>query len=322
MAGFPAITGALLPSFCYEMALFVRRRREARLKETNPNDTLIILILSYVVLHSISAHKEIRFILPILPLVCILSGSNIHDFITRNSKGIGERGFDSQRIYFRKSSYIICFLLVLNFPHLYFLSSIHQRASIEVNRKIANQIESLMKSGADPNQVFHIHYLMGCHSTPLYSHLHVPMNMSDGTRKASRIKAWTLDCSPDCRLDARTNCESDEFIFNPSTFMERSYFATNQCVSHSENVDSHFCNDAKESPHFLILSEDSRDFENLRKLARALGMIESEKIPHQIKHIQIAKSHKESTINQLLGGNILDISFNHYYLYIREDFLA
>jgi len=313
MAGFPAITGALAPSFCSELIFFVQRRRKSWLQVLSPNDTLIILILSYVVLHSISAHKEFRFLLPILPFVCIISGINLNSFTTRD-----EKKFDSRRPYFRKMFFIISFLLALNFPHLYFLSSVHQRASIDINRQIADRIGHAIKtSWADSDQVFYVHYLMSCHSTPLYSHLHVPVNMSDGTKRASSIMAWTLDCSPECRKDSTISCESDEFLNNPSRFMERSYFSANQ---ECDKRDSSFCTVTKETPHFLVISEDSQDFENLRKRARALGMIESEKIRQQIKHIRIR--HKERIIHDFFVGNILEITFNHYYLYIRQDLPA
>ena len=34
-----------------------------------------------MILHSISSHKEFRFILPILPLVCVLAGNGFHKFL-------------------------------------------------------------------------------------------------------------------------------------------------------------------------------------------------------------------------------------------------
>ena len=64
-------------------------------------------------------------------------------------------------------------------------------------------------------QDYTIHYLMGCHSTPLSSHLHTP-NI--------KFETWTLDCSPQCRADPKHDCESDRFLKDPVKFVEDEYF--------------------------------------------------------------------------------------------------
>jgi hypothetical protein len=77
-----------------------------------------------------------------------------------------------------------------------------------VNHKIVQLVEH------EP-QTYTIHYLMGCHSTPLLSHLHTP---------PVKFETWTLDCSPECRSSPKIEYESDSFSKEPGTFVEKTYF--------------------------------------------------------------------------------------------------
>jgi hypothetical protein len=144
------------------------------------------------VAHSYSEHKEFRFLLPLLPLFCLLAGQRIRDLTmsTRHGRLLRITG------------------VMLNCAAVTYLGLIHQRAPIDVNRQIVQLVKH------EP-QTYTIHYLMGCHSTPLLSHLHNP---------PIKFDTWTLDCSPECRSNPDVECQSEIFSKDPGNFMEETYF--------------------------------------------------------------------------------------------------
>ena len=104
---------------------------------------------------------------------------------------------------------------------------------------------------------------MNCHSTPLYSHLHIPIQqveISASTKSAETIKntmdtltgvttpviqrmkllvnAWTLDCSPKCRSSLMIECESDAFHKNPMKFMKQTYLISPSAPITEEDDDT------------------------------------------------------------------------------------
>lgn len=167
-------------------------------KWSNGERNLWILCLCYAIIHSVSEHKEFRFMLPILPMFCLIAGKKMRDLIWRRSQ--------------RKPLMIT--VAVINLLVFLFLGTVHQRGVIDVNRKIVELVKR------EP-QTYTVHYLLGCHSTPLMSHLHNP---------PIRFETWTLDCSPECRSDPKIQCESDSFAENPEKFAEATYFQEGSCV--------------------------------------------------------------------------------------------
>ena len=145
-----------------------------------------------MVAHSFSAHKEFRFLLPILPLFCLLCGNHIQDYAALS----------------RGKTKLLVVAGLANFAAVLYLGLLHQRAPIDVNQYIIQLVKH------EP-QTYSVHYLMGCHSTPLLSHLHNPPVV---------IKPWALDCSPSCRADPKVECESDRFLRDPEAFVEDAYF--------------------------------------------------------------------------------------------------
>ena len=89
-AGIPAIYGIVLPFFLWEVAMlskeasaniiFQNRTIEDKLNATTQmtiHYSVFSASLLHILLHSFSEHKEFRFLLPILPLVCIMAGHAI-----------------------------------------------------------------------------------------------------------------------------------------------------------------------------------------------------------------------------------------------------
>ena len=176
--GLPVVTGLLVLTDLFSSWTFCRRN-------------LLIICICYIAVHSYSEHKEFRFLLPLLPLFCLLSGEKL--------KKLGKTG---------RGKILLALAGVINVVVVLYLGLIHQRGVISVNREIVHLVHH------EP-QTYTIHYLMGCHSTPLLSHLHAP---------PVKFGTWTLDCEPDCRSNPKVECESDLFSKNPGQFMEEKYF--------------------------------------------------------------------------------------------------
>lgn len=123
-----------------------------------------------------------------------------------------------------------------------------------------------------------IHYLMGCHSTPLYSHLHVPSVLVD---------AWTLDCSPECRASTNVGCESDLFSNDPGRFVDTVYrlkeSESDTCISDEEYGYCSF--QTKQVPDLLVVY--SREAFLLREQFAAMGLELVDSFAHGINGVQV-----------------------------------
>ena len=138
--GIPAVTGVLFPLLLVDLFS----------SWSFPKRNLWIICYCYVLGHSSSEHKEFRFLLPLLPLFCLLSGQRISQL---GKKGSGKM--------------ILILAGAINLGAVLYLGLVHQSGYISINRKIVQLVKN------EP-QTYTIHYLMDCHSTPLMSHLHAP----------------------------------------------------------------------------------------------------------------------------------------------------
>ena len=210
-AGIPAMTGLLLPFLVMEFwrTWFLKNNPSSRTSHRSRRNLWIIAIC-YSVAHSFSGHKEFRFLLPMLPVFCVLAGESVGELLTYPSK---KKQKDQDRLLnWRRINLFVSINLV---PVIY-LGIVHQRAPIDVNKRIVEVLPQRIHKGTNsPPETYSVHYLMGCHSTPLLSHMHVPVVNFD---------TWHLDCSPKCRSDPHEICESDLFEQDPGMFMEHKYF--------------------------------------------------------------------------------------------------
>jgi len=90
-------------------------------------------------------------------------------------------------------------LLLVNVPMALYLSTIHQAAPIGVMEYVSDNIQN--------NES--VHFLMPCHSTPYYSHVHRNISMK------------FLDCSPS--FEPNYVDEADKFKANPKAFLFNYY---------------------------------------------------------------------------------------------------
>ncbi|ETO27065.1 plasmid maintenance protein [Reticulomyxa filosa] len=139
-----------------------------------------------------SAHKEYRFLLPILPLLLIVCGYGLFVFATqlRNVS----------------SSLRTCFVLTLFFVQwvaIVFFCRAHQRGAISVVEQLAQEMLSLHtrynNSNNNNNDEYYGHdwshirvdHVVSCHSTPFFAFLHLPVDT------ATRYPNMNyFDCSP------------------------------------------------------------------------------------------------------------------------------
>jgi len=276
-AGLPAISGLLFPFFLYEIFQVNKTLRKTKSSKSrvDPKVTLAIVIFSYIMFHSFSSHKEFRFILPILPLVCILAGSAIHKFISCDDDEDDNSDNNNNKASSLRSKRknIVIISILLNYPVLFYLGMVHQRAPISVNQAISSYIERLERvknennikmdeSKEIPTFSYSIHYLMGCHSTPLYSHLHIPSTRTtksndNRSEDSIAIDTWTLDCSPECRLNS--SCPSDAFVSDPSDFISKTYSSARTITLNHKN--SHTSTSSEEDSSCLLLVDEDQDSE-------------------------------------------------------------
>jgi len=187
--------------------------------------------------------------------------------------------------------YLVFIFIIFNYPHLYFLSKIHQHGPIAINREILSIVQQM-----DSNQQkLTVHYLMGCHSTPLYSHLHT---------EYVKFEAWTLDCSPTCR-DPQNNliCESEQFTSDPVNFIRQTYY---HLPAACENLDVQDCTIAsnalgslKSIPDFIAIFQT--DAFKINEILSDMEFEQVSKVRHAIKNLEISNdSPKHKNIDEVV----------------------
>lgn len=316
-AGIPAICGAVLPPFLWEtydlsnhVSSVMVAASESEPTSLKTRFAVLGIITPYVILHSFSAHKEFRFILPILPLILVLAGHALTKLF--------DAAISAKSKILTQSRGIVA-IIILNFPQLFYLGVVHQRGPIAVNQYLTDTISKIV----DIEETINIHYLMGCHSAPLYSHLHIP---------GVYINAWHLDCSPQCRSQHEVLCESDSFLKDPPAFVIATY-------NKEKSSDAVVCkNDAasqcslaqleefstKEIPTYVIvMQEEAKQIENT--LLNVIGMTHVASIPHTVKSLKwLSRKADETCHSPSLNCHevvrffyLLGMEFDHIEVYYR-----
>lgn len=247
----------------------------------SPRLHLWIIISCYVIAHSWSEHKEFRFLLPMLPLFCLLCAQRIRD-LTIN-------------VQTAKVNSLIFIGATLNLTAVLYLGLIHQRAPVEVNRAILREASTRGEAGGygQPASIrcSRVHYLTGCHSTPLLSHLHDP---------PSKFDPWFLDCSPGCRADPAVECESDSFTRDPGGFMGRVYFSGSKTCSGTADETCLALSDVdyppNEFPDFIVCNA-----EHVREMEASLSLMGMKEIGRFINGVNGIRIGQMLTI----GGDAL-----------------
>lgn len=141
--GFPAVIGPHLPLFLHGCALGFRRYK-----------ILLFSIVWTISIYSLLPHKEFRFIYPVLPFCMVFCGISLASLKT-----------------WRRTAAVV--LVVSNLIPALYTGLIHQRGTLDV----MGHLQGLCDTNSDLNIQPNVLFLMPCHSTPYYSHLHCPIRM-------------------------------------------------------------------------------------------------------------------------------------------------
>ncbi|KAJ8391631.1 hypothetical protein AAFF_G00087720 [Aldrovandia affinis] len=181
--GFAVVLGPLLPFFLHGCTLTPQRYR-----------ILLVTIVWTVLVYSLLAHKEFRFIYPVLPLCMVFCGFSLA----------------SLKAWRRPAA---CALLVLNLIPALYTGLVHQRGTLDVMGHLRGLCDI---AGAQPEVLF----LMPCHSTPFYSHIHCPIGMR------------FLQCPPDLTGSQSYMDEAELFFADPRGWLGSAYPDSASLPSH------------------------------------------------------------------------------------------
>jgi phosphatidylinositol glycan class B len=141
-----------------------------------------------VLAYSLLAHKEFRFIMSLVPVASVLAGHALDLLLSlKKWRVLGRFG---------------CAALLINLPALLWFCLIHQRGTLDVMTFLRSNI-------TDGSSVF---FLMPCHSTPYYSHIH------------RNIQMEFLECPP--LLNAGDIDTQKEFYTDPERWLDSRYSAS------------------------------------------------------------------------------------------------
>jgi phosphatidylinositol glycan class B len=145
---------------------------------------------------SLIAHKEVRFIYPLLPGLLVLAAGPISKFFSPLllPKTAGKK-------------ILLLVFVAVNMTLAFYISQVHQRGVIDVLHHLRHKHELKVSSNTT------VMFMMPCHSTPWRSHLVFP-----------EIDARALTCEPplDIPFEARSSYldEADQFYADPSVWMQ------------------------------------------------------------------------------------------------------
>ncbi|XP_067644783.1 GPI mannosyltransferase 3-like [Eurosta solidaginis] len=179
--GLPTVLGINTLPFIFGIIDTVRSKRNYPVRK----QLLILILLSLVVLSTIE-HKEFRFVTSLLPLCLYITADTLARWSYNASKSL--LWFTSLVIFFG------------NITPAWYLSTVHQRGPLDV----MNHIQQIARDYRDENEHrASIHFLMPCHSTPYYSHVHENVTMR------------FLRCEPNLQNVPDYVDEADQFYKSP-----------------------------------------------------------------------------------------------------------
>ncbi|CAJ1049174.1 GPI mannosyltransferase 3 [Xyrichtys novacula] len=173
--GFPVVIGPHLPLFLHGCGLAFKKYK-----------ILLASVVWTIMVYSLLPHKEFRFIYPVLPFCMLFCGVSL-----------------SYLKAWRPAAVFV--LLVSNLSAALYTGLVHQRGTLDV----MSHIQVLCDAGSSPSPP-DVLFLMPCHSTPFYSHVHCPINMR------------FLECPPDLGEEGYID-EADSFYDDPLHWLRTSF---------------------------------------------------------------------------------------------------
>ncbi|KAK4610648.1 GPI mannosyltransferase 3 [Fulvia fulva] len=202
---------------------------------------LTILVLSAI------AHKEMRFIYPLLPLLHVLAAKPFASFFA-------PLPIPKTRL----RQVLLAGLLAGNIYIATYVSTTHQRGVVDVVHYLRHRQEAWFEAvsqddsqGVTESANITVGFLMPCHSTPWRSHFVYP-----------EITAWALTCEPPLNMspDQRANYldEADVFYNDPAAWLKYNMGDRNTVATTEGSVTrSSTRNDEglRKWPHYLVFFE-------------------------------------------------------------------
>ncbi|CAI9742989.1 GPI mannosyltransferase 3-like [Octopus vulgaris] len=212
------------------------------------NKSLFTVILWTLLIYSFLSHKEFRFVMHTIPLSMHYCGVYFHSLCTEdlqsntkphssekghsvpspeNSSGNASPDSEQKKKYFvqksrlTKAYYLLIFLAVTNIPLAFYFNLIHQRGTVLVTKFLHDEFapEKLTPTS-------HVLFLMPCHSTPFYSHIH------------RRVPMRFLTCEPNLSQTDPYVDEADLFFNDPLKWLDKEYNMTTS--KKTDNFPTHF----------------------------------------------------------------------------------
>ncbi len=205
--GFTANVAFFLPIYFYSIYhVYVLQST----KKNKKNSLKIIdmkylysLTLFTMLVFSIGGHKEFRFILPLLPITLVQCGYGLFHLEKQISKTMYKN--------------ILGLLIISNFILGMYVSIYHQSSPLKIMKFLRNEeyanTDVATTNNSGKRVLKSVHFLMPCHSTPYYSHLH------------RNIPMWFIDCSPPYMVKPQNERQQIKYFEkNPLKFVNDIYY--------------------------------------------------------------------------------------------------
>ncbi|XP_030764543.1 GPI mannosyltransferase 3 [Sitophilus oryzae] len=193
-SGLPAILGIQILPFIMAILIILKARKN------HPNELVLLATIVFTIfVLSFLPHKEFRFILPLLPIVLYISSRFLAAWSRKASM---------------LSIWLVTAIIFLgNAIPAWYVGYSHQRGTLDVMEPLSHIAK------VDPNNTSFL-FLMPCHSTPLYSHLHV------------NVSTKFLTCNPNLNKIPNYVDEADLFYKNPNAWLRNNYPPNSSLPSH------------------------------------------------------------------------------------------
>lgn len=200
--GIPLLSTTFLPFVLVGLYRAVVSTPSASVLQSNTLKTLSFAVLTTVGALSIIAHKEVRFIYPLLPVLHVLAAPYLASFFTTPSSSSSSPfpSSASRQPTILRHKLFLANILSINLLLATYLSTFHQPAAISVTAFLRHEFERLHPSLLSlspppphghplaeevPEEELFALFLTPCHSTPWRSHLVYPS-----------LRARALTCEP------------------------------------------------------------------------------------------------------------------------------
>lgn len=185
--GLPTIMGTFVIPFVFAI---IQTLRQPQMYPERMD--LMYSILFTLIVYSLQPHKEFRFILPLLPICLHITTSFLSNWSRKAS-------------YFTIWFVALFFLISNVMPAIHF-SVVHQRGTNDIMESIERIAREYRHENGKPADIL---FLMPCHSTPWYSHVHQNVSMR------------FLTCEPNLTNKRFYVDEADKFFTYPKNWIQK-----------------------------------------------------------------------------------------------------